>query len=370
MDTNVEYPAELKREIGKAYFFNSDGDKEKEKYGLKLINEACAANDPEAAYIMSRLILDGMIRTSAKDPVEQALSLMCAAANNGYIQARTYLNAYCEHRYAEEYDDLPVEKHPEGVLADFDGKPIKINRQGIFTPIDAVLEYKDGKNVLTLSVNVIFMYGEEFSERKKFEQAVCDGIRAWEGEYTVFGGQKLSVRVVLTRDGNVFDNLVVMPVMGNLSSTILALNDVIGTNEKKRQIRETIEDKRSFAVSGFKWSVNSRKFIYIQSEDGKFDNYEEIMHVSKHEFGHSLGLGDLYSSKKDFLGGVAKGKYAELDSYAIRDRFYNLVMCDHHGPISNNDVEMVVLAFRENKMQHYQPSRIKGKISTALGRGN
>ena len=52
------------------------------------------------------------------------------------------------------------------------------------------------------------------------------------------------------------------------------------------------------------------------------------------------------------------------------DKFYNLVMCDHHGPISNNDVEMVVLAFKENKMQFYQPSRLKGKISKALGKGN
>lgn len=45
-------------------------------------------------------------------------------------------------------------------------------------------------------------------------------------------------------------------------------------------------------------------------------------------------------------------------------------MCDHHGPISNNDVEMVILAFRENKMQLYQPGKLKGKLSSALGKGN
>jgi hypothetical protein len=67
---------------------------------------------------------------------------------------------------------------------------------------------------------------------------------------------------------------------------------------------------------------------------------------------------------------VKKGSYTELDSFAISDKFYNLVMCDHHGPISNNDVEMVVLAFRENKLQLYQPSKLKDKISSALGKGN
>jgi len=94
------------------------------------------------------------------------------------------------------------------------------------------------------------------------------------------------------------------------------------------------------------------------------------MHVAKHEFGHALGLGDLYQSIPDTLVGVEKGTYAELDSYAVTDKFYNLVMCDHHGPVSNNDIEMVILAFKENRMQLFQPMKLKGKISTALGRGN
>lgn len=94
------------------------------------------------------------------------------------------------------------------------------------------------------------------------------------------------------------------------------------------------------------------------------------MHVAKHELGYALGLGDLYQSTVDSLGGVKKGTYADLDSYAVTDSFYNLVMCDHHGPISNNDIEMVILAFKENRMQLFQPMKLKGKISTALGRGN
>ena len=37
---------------------------------------------------------------------------------------------------------------------------------------------------------------------------------------------------------------------------------------------------------------------------------------------------------------------------------------------SNNDIEMIVLAYKENKMQLYQPEKIKGEISDALGKGN
>jgi hypothetical protein len=109
--------------------------------------------------------------------------------------------------------------------------------------------------------------------------------------------------------------------------------------------------------------------VKVSVEDD-FDDYEEIKHVAKHEFGHTLGLGDLYASAKDSLEGVEKGSFIELDGYAIQDRFYNLVMCDHHGPISNNDIEMVVLAFSKNKEQLYQPGELKRKISSALGKGN
>ena len=131
-----------------------------------------------------------------------------------------------------------------------------------------------------------------------------------------------------------------------------------------------ITSKRSFVTMGLKWSANSRKIICVHSENGKFDDYNEIMHVAKHKFGHALGLWDLYESKSDQLSDVGKGTYYELDGYCMTDKFYNLVMCDHHGPISNNDVEMVLLAFRENKTQLYQPIKFKGKISNALGKCN
>lgn len=369
MNTADIFSTEQKREIGKAYFFNHDADNDKKNYGLKLIIDAHSEKDPEATYIVARLLLDGVLKSSSSDQQEYALTLMCSSANSGCIQARAFLNAYCEERYQEEHDDIQVAE-PNGALVDFDGKPIKINRQGLFTPIDAVLENEGGSNILTLSANIMFLYGEEIANPEKFEQSVYDGILAWQGEYEVFGGQKIKIRIHLTNDDNVFDNLLIMPITGEIGATIQSVSNAIGTKKSKLQVSDVMMNKRSFATSGLRWTVNSRKIICLQSRDGRFDDYEEIMHVTKHEFGHALGLGDLYASAVDSLSGVEKGTYAELDSYVINDKFYNLVMCDHHGPISNNDIEMVVLAFRENKMQLFQPSRLKGKISSALGKGN
>ena len=45
-------------------------------------------------------------------------------------------------------------------------------------------------------------------------------------------------------------------------------------------------------------------------------------------------------------------------------------MCDNHGTISNNDIEMIVLAFSENAVQNYQPTSWNYEVSEALGKGN
>ena len=357
------------RELGKDYFFHHNGDMEKRSTGLHMLIDSKERGDPEATYIVARLVLDSVLKPGIGNPEDHALTLLCRSANKGYVQARAFLNRYCEDRY-ENSVASKINSISNAPLVDFDGKKIKIDRKGVLSPVDAVLKYENGKNVLTLSTNVVFMYGDEIENHQRFEEAVLKGLMLWQGDYEVFGGQMVSVEMNITTDSRFYDNLIVTPLTSSLSDTILSITDAIGTNKRRTEVNNLISSKRSFATNGFKWSVNSRKIIYIQSDDEKFDDYEEIMHVTKHEFGHALGLGDLYESASDYLGGIEKGTYTELDSYIINNKFYNLVMCDHHGPISNNDIEMVILAFRENKMQLYQPSRLKGKISSALGKGN
>lgn len=365
---------EALREMGKALFFNSGQDLEKRSRGLDMLIEAHLKKDAEAMYLIARLVLNNVLKPKAEDqaPEEYALELMRRAAYRGCIQARAFLNGYCRTRYLNSYkaEKMHDENQTAGGLVGFDGKPIKIDRTGVFTPIDAELIVRDNTNVLKLSVNVMFVYSENINDSYLFENAVLDGIYEWQGKYTVFGGQKLTVEVDITTEDRLYDNLIVMPITSDVGKTAVKLSSLVGTEKSKKRMNDIMSSKRSFAVSGLKWSVNSRKFIYIQSQTGEFDDYQEIKHVAKHEFGHALGLGDLYSSGVDELEGVDKGEYRELDSYYISGKVYNLVMCDHHGPISNNDIEMVILAFSENKMQLYQSDKPKKKISQALGKGN
>lgn len=366
----IELTPEMKRQMGKSFYFNNNSSERTKEAGLALLEEAKNQGDPEASYIIGTLYLDRAQKRGDEKCEDYALSLICYAANSGFIQARTFLNSYCEDRYNSSVAQKANFMTEPGPLVDFEGKRIVIDRTGLLTPVDAVLEYRDGRNILTLSTNVAFAYREEIPNSDIFEAAVLKGISLWQGEYEVFNGQKITVQINITMDSRIFDNLIVVPLTESYKNIIKSSANLLGTKKKKAEIDNMIREKRSFASSGIKWSVKSRKLICIQSEDGKFDDCERIKHIVKHEFGHALGLGDLYENQSDSLVGVDRGSYPELDSYAIGNRLYNLVMCDYLGPISNNDIEMVILAFRENKIQLYQPQDFKGKISSALGKGN
>lgn len=114
MSENINFSAEQKRELGKEYLLNCNGDYERKKVGVKLLLEAHAEKDYEATYIVSRLMLDGVLVPRSEMQDNHALQLMQSAANSGFLQARAYLNAYCTARYNQSFNSQTFEEVPEG----------------------------------------------------------------------------------------------------------------------------------------------------------------------------------------------------------------------------------------------------------------
>lgn len=361
------------REIGLSLWNTGvvECDNVRKQTGMAYLLNAYKRGDVEATARIGIFMFEGILKSNGSDSQEVAAGIIYNAARRGSLTARTYLNQLCIKRYTNLVGGTKNNCRSGGPLVGFDGKRILINRKGIFVPVDARLEYVDGINRLTFSFNISFI-DDEVPNQKAFEESVVRGIKEWEGEYQVFGGQSLQVKIDVTTDERMIDTVNVIAVTEQYADTLRKVTNAIKTKAGKENLNKLLNQKRSMALSGIrKWSVRSMKVIFIVSSDGTFCDYDEIKDVAKHEFGHTLGLGDLYESPGDRLEGVEKGKFDELDGYYITDKVYNLVMCDHHGMISNNDIEMVVLAFCDNEIQLYQKDPyVKNKISKALGKGN
>lgn len=247
---------EWERECGKQLLAIGGADQMQAAVGHIL--RAFRGGDREAAFIVGDLMLRGFLKPLERDPEEVALEILCNAAERGDAQARALLNAHCFKRY----EKLVQRRDPApGPLTDFEGKPIRIKRKGVLTPVDAALEYVDGINRLTLSLNVV-TGGDGLADPEGFEKAVADGILSWQGEYRIFGGQRLQLAIRLTDDSRLFDSVYVIPVAGTLKRVFHDSVEKAAALRRDERMRDLARQERSFAIVGLpKWSVHSRKYF-------------------------------------------------------------------------------------------------------------
>ena len=348
------------------------GDPETREYALSLLIKAMKKGDAQALFLVADFIIRGEPGIVIKgDRTETAKLLMADSAQLGYLPAQALLNRVFDQKYHRTIDEKHFENHA-GPLVDFDGNVIKIDRKGVFIPVDAALTYDEEQgNVLTLCLDVHFsetICSREDSE--KLKDIIVQGIKLWEGDYTVFGGQHLKVKTDVTQSQKKFDNVRFIIWNNDLLEQVTQLVERLPEFKQKKQKLSIFKDRRANTFFGNRWKAHNRKMIFLMEDNqGKVD-YDDLMHTVKHEFGHVLGLGDLYSSLCDDLEGVAPGTYYELDCYHIGQKAYYSVMCRHVAPVTNNDIEMIVLAFMENEGQAYQKQRGFKSVSHALGKGN
>lgn len=238
------------------------------------------------------------------------------------------------------------------MIKNFNGKPMKINKIGAIYPVDVELKEEKGQDILCISAKVKFldltMY--EYENIDVWREAVLNGFREWSGEYKVFGNQSLTVKVDVQKTDKITDCIFVTCVDSEMSEE---LQDTYG-KLKLEKAERVFEQDRSFANAGLPvlgWKSYLPRLICMLPHT--LNDFYQAQKTAKHEFGHVLWLGDLYRDLENGLCGVPGAKYSDISKYYIGNSFFDMVMCNN-GPVRNNDIEMVLLAFQTNKFQNYQ----------------
>ena len=253
------------------------------------------------------------------------------------------------------------------MIIGFNNKPLKIKKTGKIYPVDVELKNENGIDALYISTKAKFVecISDEYN-LDEWKQAVLQGFCDWSGNYEVFGRQALEVRVSAVETDRLIDSIIVTTFDQEFSDE---LRDTYG-RLKLDKAEKLVEEGRSFATAGFPvigWKSYLPRFVYMLPDTLNNLDYARI--VAKHEFGHVLGLGDLYKDLAHGLCGVEGATYKDIEKYYLGDSYFDMVMCNN-SPVRNNDIEMVLLAFQTNSFQNYQKVKEKDKISEALGKGN
>lgn len=354
------------REEGKRNYYNPERDPQKRRLGAEQLDRASWLGDAEASYILGCLILD---RNPPQGSLKEAAAMekLHAAGTAGYPDARRKLRQICSDRYHELIRTDSRKQSAPLPLSDFEGKPIFIHRAGWSYPVEAQLSFDGWTNNLALCAKVDFSDIDlEDNALQACTQAIEAGFQDWAGNYTVFGGQPLTVSVRIKPSIPFQNRITVFELSEDFADRVKDLAGKLTTGAKKEKLQSFYGDRRPFASMGIRrWSLRSFKNIFFHSEDIHAEDRDDLRCYARHEFGHVLGLGDLYAGKEDSLVGVDSGTFPVLECYRLFDKTYHRVMCDNWAPVTDNDIEMLLLAFSRNRYQSFQNDGL-GEISDAL----
>jgi RHS repeat-associated protein len=163
---------------------------------------------------------------------------------------------------------------------------------------------------------------------KTYEELAKDGLNMWEGTYNVFGREV------------------------NVTVNIIDLDEENKLNPGQEFAKINIKDKTgtsnvSYGLS--EWSITNSGKMTVFTGTGKgskerLRTQEEFSNTVAHEFGHMLGLDDAYG-KGDRPEAIVSTEVPSND--LMRSNWGNPVVTD-------NDIEMLVLAWSTNEQQHYE----------------
>lgn len=269
-------------------------------------------------------------------------------------------------------------------LEDFHNKVISLSFKGDQYPVEVELKWMLGKNILIIHPKVKFSFVNGDLEKKiqkdYFDIRKKETLKAfeeWSGKYE---------RVFKTQEG--------------AQSVIVECNPEEATEGKALEVNIIVDIERIIHAAGTTetlskkdWSPKEASFMNLYLDDyittiTKTDkNHRYYMKsVSKHEFGHVLGLMDAYwlSSPKDRDVSQPKDyesypdikeeieagilSQAEITIAGETMPFTRMVMNDMYGNISNNDIEMLILAWQKGQSQYYFPIGSDTETSEAMGK--
>lgn len=240
----------------------------------------------------------------------------------------------------------------------------------MFYPVNMELCEENGRNYLHISMKSFFAAAldQDSLEILEWKECIFKGFSEWAGEYTVFGGQQLTVTVtVMEADSPSIDTVPILCLSETKAKEFIAQYTA---SNQRADIEKALLAQRSFSTTMIEGVVSWTSILprYIVLMPSAFDSEITLKRTAKHEFGHILGLGDSY--KDSALGYQGVGMYHDILPYYREHGGFDMVM-DNCGPVRNNDIEMVILAFFTNQFQDFQSHKnATAHISNALGRGN